>query len=136
MFLSLVHIIFLHERGSNNPLGLNRKNEVIKFHMYFLRKDLVGVFLVWGFLGLVVLFYPIILIDPENFISANPLLTPVHIQPEWYFLPMYAILRSIPNKLGGVLALIISVGILYFIPFIYVPVKKSIRINPFCKVLF
>lgn len=116
--LSLIHLIFLHESGSNNPLGLKRNNEVIKFHPYFSIKDLVGVFLIFLILGILVFFYPTILVDPENFIPANPLVTPIHIQPEWYFLPIYAILRSVPNKLGGVIALIISIAILYFIPFV------------------
>lgn len=116
--LSLIHIIFLHETGSNNPLGLKRGNEIIKFHPYFSIKDLVGVLIVWTVLGSVVLFTPSILIDPENFIPANPLVTPTHIQPEWYFLPIYAILRSIPNKLGGVVALVASIAILYVLPFI------------------
>ena len=98
--LSIVHLIFLHETGSRNPLGLDSKNDVIKFTAYFSIKDLVGFLILWGGLGFIVLFMPILLTDPENFIPANPLVTPVHIQPEWYFLPMYAILRSIPNKLG------------------------------------
>lgn len=124
--LSLIHIIFLHETGSNNPLGTKSNNEIIKFHPYFTIKDLVGVLLIWLVLGTVVLFIPSVLIDPENFIPANPLVTPTHIQPEWYFLPMYAILRSIPNKLGGVIALVISIAILYFLPFI-----KGIKRNRF-----
>lgn len=132
--LSLIHIMFLHERGSNNPLGVKSENERIKFHPYFSIKDLVGVLLVWLVLGLVVLFMPSILIDPENFIPANPLVTPTHIQPEWYFLPIYAILRSIPNKLGGVVALVISIGILYILPFIKGRKRNSFR--PIGKILF
>lgn len=80
-------------------------------------------------MGLVVLFFPNILIDPENFIEANPLVTPTHIQPEWYFLPMYAILRSIPRKLGGVIALILSVRILYTFPFLKNVVVRSLSFN-------
>jgi len=114
--LSLLHIFFLHNTGSNNPLGLNTRNEIIKFHPYFSIKDLVGVIRIWFTLGFIVLFYPTIIIDPENFIPANPLVTPAHIQPEWYFLPIYAILRSIPNKLGGVIALVASIAILYTLP--------------------
>lgn len=134
--ISLLHIIFLHETGSRNPLGLNSKNETIKFHIYFSVKDLIGVCLIWIILGFVVLFNPIVLIDPENFIPANPLVTPTHIQPEWYFLPIYAILRSIPNKLGGVVALIFSIAVLYLLPFFVKPVKKSSRINILIKILF
>ena len=114
--LSIIHILFLHDTGSGNPLGVSTDTDTIKFHPYFSVKDLLGFFVIWLFLALVVLFEPNLLIDPENFIPANPLVTPTHIQPEWYFLPMYAILRSIPNKLGGVVALIISIAILYFLP--------------------
>lgn len=87
-------------------------------------------------LGTVVLFAPNILIDPENFIPANPLVTPTHIQPEWYFLPMYAILRSIPNKLGGVVALVISIAILYFLPLFLFPSIRSGGFNPLLQVVF
>jgi ubiquinol-cytochrome c reductase cytochrome b subunit len=90
----------------------------------------------WLVLGLVVLFSPNLLIDPENFINANPLVTPTHIQPEWYFLPMYAVLRSIPRKLGGVVALIISIGILYFLPFFLKPKFRSRGFNPYIQLTF
>lgn len=135
-FLSLLHIVFLHETGSSNPLGLNSKSDVIKFHIYFRVKDFIGVCFLWVVLGSIVLFEPALLIDPENFIPANPLVTPTHIQPEWYFLPMYAILRSIPNKLGGVLGLLLSIGVLYVFPFVYKNSKKSSSVNPSLKVLF
>nr|YP_002456339.1 cytochrome b [Watersipora subtorquata]ABY55224.1 cytochrome b [Watersipora subtorquata] len=124
--LSMIHIIFLHETGSNNPLGVKTNNEIMKFHPYFTIKDLFGPFIMWAMLGVVVLFMPSVLIDPENFIPASPLVTPTHIQPGWYFLPMYAILRSIPNKLGGVIALVASIAILYFMPFI-----KKMKSNSF-----
>lgn len=126
--LSLIHLIFLHDTGSNNPLGTKRNQEIIKFHPYFTTKDLVGVLLLWLVLGIIVLFNPSILIDPENFIPANPLVTPTHIQPEWYFLPIYAILRSIPNKLGGVVALIISIAILYALPLLRKIKRNSFRL--------
>lgn len=80
--LSLIHIVYLHEGGSSNPLGISSKNDIVKFHPYFSVKDLVGFLLMWGLLGVLILFFPAILIDPENFIPANPLVTPVHIQPE------------------------------------------------------
>lgn len=114
--LSIIHILFLHDTGSGNPLGVCTDSDTIKFHPYFTVKDLVGFFIMWVALAVIVLFEPNILIDPENFIPANALVTPTHIQPEWYFLPIYAILRSIPNKLGGVVALIMSIAILYFLP--------------------
>ena len=129
--LSLIHLLYLHRRGSRNPLGLSSDCDTIKFHPYFSVKDLFGFMVMWGLLGTVVLFYPNILIDPENFINANPLVTPTHIQPEWYFLPIYAILRSIPRKLGGVVALIIRVAILYFLPFF---LKPKVRAGSFSVV--
>jgi ubiquinol-cytochrome c reductase cytochrome b subunit len=116
--LSLLHIFFLHETGSSNPLGLDSSSENIEFQSYFTVKDSVGFLVIWGALGYLVLFFPNLLIDPENFIQANPLITPTHIQPEWYFLPIYAMLRAIPSKLGGVIALILSVRILYTFPFL------------------
>nr|AVV48254.1 cytochrome b [Costaticella bicuspis] len=133
--LAMVHIMFLHESGSNNPLGLSSKNEKMKFHPYFSVKDSIGFLLLWMSLGIVVLYYPMILIHPENFIPANPLVTPTHIQPEWYFLPMYAILRSIPSKLGGVIALVLAIGILYFLPLMH-PAKKANSFSPKKKTFF
>jgi len=123
--LSLLHIFFLHETGSSNPLGLNSSSENIEFHSYFTVKDSLGFLVIWGALGYLVLFFPNLLIDPENFIQANPLITPTHIQPEWYFLPIYAMLRAIPSKLGGVVALILSVRILYTFPF-FKKIRSSI----------
>ncbi len=124
--LVLVHLLYLHERGSNNPLGL-KTVEKVKFSPYYLRKDLFGIFLLsYGFIFFVLMF-PWALGDTENFIEANPLVTPVHIQPEWYFLFAYAILRAIPNKLGGVMALALSVVILYFFIFSSNVKKSSFR---------
>lgn len=115
--VSVLHILFLHETGSRNPLGLNRDSEKVSFHSYYSIKDLFGfVFVIFLFLMLVFV-SPFLLRDPENFIPANPLVTPVHIQPEWYFLFAYAILRSIPNKLGGVIGLVMSILILFILPF-------------------
>jgi ubiquinol-cytochrome c reductase cytochrome b subunit len=115
--LSAVHLLFLHERGSRNPLGLAIHLDKVLFHPYFTLKDSLG-FLRFLFLFfLTSLQYPWLIGDPENFIPANPILTPVHIQPEWYFLFAYAILRAIPRKLGGVRALLGSVLVLYTLPF-------------------
>jgi len=116
--ISVLHLFFLHERGSGNPLGTNRDFDKVKFDPFFLWKDVFGFIIILTFLFSLSIFDPWLLGDPENFISANPLVTPVHIQPEWYFLFAYAILRSIPNKLGGVLALFLSVAIFYLLPFI------------------
>lgn len=112
--LVFIHLLYLHENGSNNPLGM-KTVEKIKFSPYYTSKDLFGVFFIFFFFIFFVLLFPWLLGDTENFIEANALVTPVHIQPEWYFLFAYAILRAIPNKLGGVLALFRSVLILYFL---------------------
>ena len=117
--LSIIHLFFLHLTGSRNPTGLNTNLDKIKFDPYFSIKDLFGVIIILRIFIFVVVFEPWTLGDPENFVAANPLVTPVHIQPEWYFLFAYAILRSIPNKLGGVLALFAAVLIFYSFPFLY-----------------
>jgi len=116
--LSGVHLLFLHQTGSSNPLGLRLNQDKIPFHPYFSSKDFFGAVLIILMFGAVVLLTPWLFGDPENFIPANPMVTPVHIQPEWYFLFAYAILRSIPNKLGGVVALALSVLILYVLPYL------------------
>lgn len=113
----IIHLLFLHQTGSNNPLGLNSNRDKIPFHPYFSLKDLLGFIVILIILILLTLFSPYKLGDPDNFIPANPLVTPPHIQPEWYFLFAYAILRSIPNKLGGVIALVLSIAILFILPF-------------------
>nr|ASY98039.1 cytochrome b [Heterochaeta sp. JZ-2017] len=112
----MIHLLFLHQTGSNNPLGLNSNIDKIPFHPYFTFKDILGFIILLLILSFLSLSMPYILGDPDNFIPANPLVTPIHIQPEWYFLFAYAILRSIPNKLGGVIALIMSIAILFFMP--------------------
>nr|AIY62034.1 cytochrome b [Glossotermes oculatus]URH16513.1 cytochrome b [Glossotermes oculatus] len=114
--MTMVHLLFLHQTGSNNPLGLNKNTDKIPFHPYFTTKDLVGFTLMTMTLSTMTLIDPYLLSDPDNFTPANPLVTPIHIQPEWYFLFAYAILRSIPNKLGGVIALVMSIAILFTMP--------------------
>lgn len=134
--ITILHLLFLHEAGANNPLGLNRDGDKVPFHFYHTIKDLVGFLVLLFFLMLLVLFDPFLLGDPENFIPANPLVTPVHIQPEWYFLFAYAILRSIPNKLGGVVALAISVVILFVVPLFHSGKSRSFCFYPLNQVLF
>lgn len=112
LVLVIVHLVFLHEQKSSNPLGIQNSPDKIPFHPYFSTKDLVRGIIALSALTIIVLSNPFVLIDPDNFVPANPLVTPVHIQPEWYFLFAYAILRSIPNKLGGVVALLRSILIL------------------------
>lgn len=113
------HLVFLHEVGANNPLGLNSFGDSVSFHPYYSYKDLFGFIFVFFLLSFFVLVYPSLFGDPENFIPANPLVTPVHIQPEWYFLFAYAILRAIPNKLGGVVGLLMSILVLFLVPFLF-----------------
>nr|WIM51625.1 cytochrome b [Colpocephalum spinicollis] len=114
--LVIGHLFFLHETGSNNPLGLMKNSDKISFHPFFTVKDLMGFIILFFMIALICLMSPFMFMDPDNFIEANSLVTPVHIQPEWYFLFAYAILRSIPSKLGGVLAMVMSILILIFLP--------------------
>nr|BAN70248.1 cytochrome b [Chrysomallon squamiferum] len=132
----IIHFLFLHETGSNNPLGLNSDSTKIPFHAYYSFKDIVGFLFLFFFLILVMMFFPYVFAEPENFIPANPLVTPVHIQPEWYFLFAYAILRSIPNKLGGVIALAMSVVILFLPPLTHFSSFRSFSFSPVSQVLF
>nr|BBM34810.1 cytochrome b [Lycenchelys kolthoffi] len=133
---TLVHLLFLHQTGSTNPLGLNSDADKISFHPYFSYKDLLGfAALVIGLTALA-LFFPNLLGDPDNFTPANPLVTPPHIKPEWYFLFAYAILRSIPNKLGGVLALLASILILMVVPALHTSKQRGLTFRPLTQFLF
>lgn len=134
--LSITHLLLLHQSGSNNPLGLRVNFQKTFFHPQFLFKDLLGGFIL--ILGLLTLCFanPWTLGDPENFNLANVIATPAHIQPEWYFLFAYAILRSIPNKFGGVIALASSVIILYLLPLTHKSKLQTNRFYPFRKGLF
>nr|ALO70832.1 cytochrome b [Philonthus fimetarius] len=132
----LIHLLFLHQTGSNNPLGVNSNIDKVPFHPYFSFKDLFGFTIMLMTLTVLNLTNPYLLGDPDNFIPANPLVTPIHIQPEWYFLFAYAILRSIPNKLGGVIALVMSIAILIFMPYINKKKIQSTQFYPINKVLF
>nr|AIG53479.1 cytochrome b [Ctenotus inornatus] len=136
MGASMLHLLFLHETGSNNPTGLASNTDKIPFHPYYSYKDLLGATLFLMVLLLLALFSPNLLGDPENFTPANPLVTPPHIKPEWYFLFAYAILRSIPNKLGGVLALLFSILILMFVPALHTSKQRGNAFRPFSQALF
>nr|YP_009139393.1 cytochrome b [Callimorpha dominula]AKF78252.1 cytochrome b [Callimorpha dominula] len=136
LMLTMIHLLFLHQTGSNNPLGLNSNYDKIPFHPFFTYKDLIGAIIMLFMLILLTLTNPYLLGDPDNFIPANPLVTPVHIQPEWYFLFAYAILRSIPNKLGGVIALIMSILILIILPFTFNKKIQGIQFYPINQILF
>nr|WNH38531.1 cytochrome b [Coryphaenoides rudis] len=132
----MIHLLFLHETGSTNPTGLNSDTDKIPFHPYFSYKDLLGGVILLVPLALITLFWPNILGDPDNFIPANPLVTPPHIKPEWYFLFAYAILRSIPNKLGGVLALLLSILVLMVIPLLHTSKQRGLTFRPLSQLLF
>nr|WNH42136.1 cytochrome b [Neoperla transvaalensis] len=132
----LIHLLFLHQTGSNNPLGINSDTDKIPFHPYFSFKDIVGFLILIMILTILTLLEPYMLGDPDNFTPANPLVTPVHIQPEWYFLFAYAILRSIPNKLGGVIALVLSIAILMILPFTNNSKFRGIQFYPINQFLF
>nr|APX40796.1 cytochrome b [Phyllotreta hemipoda] len=134
--LVMIHLLYLHQTGSNNPLGTNSNIDKIPFHPYFTFKDLMTMILMTFMLMILTLNAPYFLGDPDNFTPANPLVTPIHIQPEWYFLFAYAILRSIPNKLGGVIALAMSIMILYFMPFINKKKFLSTQFYPMNKIIF
>lgn len=125
--LVMVHLIYLHEARSRNPLGVRKSLDKSPFHPYFIWKDAVGFTIFFVRITVIVLRNPWGLGDVENFIPANPLVTPPHIQPEWYFLFAYAILRAIPRKLGGVVALAVSVIIYYIFPLLRNPQKKFRR---------
>nr|YP_009045466.1 cytochrome b [Euploea core]AHA03817.1 cytochrome b [Euploea core] len=136
MMLTMIHLLFLHQTGSNNPLGINSNLDKIPFHPFFTFKDLIGFIIMITLLILLTLINPYLLGDPDNFIPANPLVTPIHIQPEWYFLFAYAILRSIPNKLGGVIALVMSILILMILPFTSNNKMQGIQFYPINQMLF
>nr|ABB54791.1 cytochrome b [Cynoglossus senegalensis] len=132
----VLHLLFLHETGSNNPIGLNSNVDKISFHPYFSYKDLLGFAILLVALASLALFSPNLLGDPDNFTPANPMVTPPHIKPEWYFLFAYAILRSIPNKLGGVLALLASILVLMVVPFLHTSKQRTLTFRPVSQFLF
>jgi quinol-cytochrome oxidoreductase complex cytochrome b subunit len=134
----VLHLVALHRFGSNNPLGIDTKGpqDTLPFHPYYTAKDMfgLGVFLI--FYALVVFFAPNLFGEPDNYIPANPLATPAHIVPEWYFLPFYAILRAVPNKLGGVVLMFASIFVLFILPWLDRSPVRSARFRPIYKVFF
>jgi len=133
---AIIHLLFLHQTGSNNPMGINSNSNKIPFHPYYSFKDLMGIAGIFWILLVICIIYPYALGDVDNFIPANPLVTPVHIQPEWYFLFAYAILRSIPNKLGGVICLVLAIAILIILPLTqFLSIKSNINFI-FPQILF
>jgi len=133
---SIVHIAALHQYGSNNPLGIDARTSKVPFYPYFYVKDLIGWVVFAVFFSVFVFFYPNLLGHPDNYIPANPMSTPPHIVPEWYFLPVYAILRSIPNKLGGVAAIGLVFACLFALPFLHTSEIRSTTFRPIYKKLY
>ncbi len=134
----VLHILALHQHGSNNPLGIdaNGPQDKIPFHPYYTVKDLFGIAVFLIFFSALVFYAPNMLGEVDNYIEANPLVTPAHIVPEWYFLPFYAILRSIPDKLFGVLAMFGSILLLFVLPWLDTSRVRSARFRPVFKVFF
>nr|YP_011034009.1 cytochrome b [Slavum lentiscoides]WRI20262.1 cytochrome b [Slavum lentiscoides] len=136
ILLTFIHLFFLHLTGSNNPLGTNSNFDKITFSPYFIIKDLIGLIMFLWMFFILTLIFPYLLNDHNNFIMANPMITPNHIQPEWYFLFSYSILRAIPNKLGGVMALMMSILILLIMPMLNNKKFLSNKFYPMNKMLF
>ncbi len=132
-----LHIVALHITGSNNPLGIDVKSpqDTLPFHPYYTAKDSIGVCLFLAIFAAIVFFAPNMLGEPDNYIPANPLVTPAHIVPEWYFLPFYAILRSVPDKLGGVILMFSSIAVLFVLPWLDTSPVRSTRFRPIYKQL-
>lgn len=134
--VTIVHLSLLHREGSNNPLGINTNVETIPFYPYFYVKDLLSFFILLAIFSFFLFFFPNALGHSDNYIPANPLVTPPHIVPEWYFLPFYAILRSIPDKLGGVVAMVSAIIALMFLPFINTSEVRSSKFRPIFGVFY
>lgn len=134
--LSLIHLALLHQDGSGNPLGIESSIDKISMYPYFIIKDFLGTAIFALFFALFVYFYPNLLGHPDNYIEANPMITPAHIVPEWYFLPFYAILRSIPHKLGGVLAMVSAIAILALLPWLHSTEIRSSRFRPLYRFFY
>nr|UCP07161.1 cytochrome b [Orthomeria smaragdinum] len=135
LIMVMIHLLFLHQKGSNNPMGMMSNIDKIPFHPYFSFKDIVGFMMMMLLLMMLTMMEPYIMSDPDNFTPANPLVTPIHIQPEWYFLFAYAILRSIPNKLGGVIALMMSIMILMILP-LFKSISQTMSFYPMNQLTF
>ncbi len=133
--LAILHVIFLHENGSNNPLGINSRVDQIMFP-YYIIKDMYSAVFFFMIYSYFIFFEPNTLGHPDNYIMANPMVTPTHIVPEWYFLPFYAILRSVPEKRLGVILLLLAIIILAVLPFFGRAFLRSSMFRPFYKILF
>ena len=134
--MSLLHLALLHQEGSGNPLGIESTSDKIDLFPYFVIKDFFGLAFFFFFFSFFLYFFPNILGHSDNYIEANPMVTPTHIVPEWYFLPFYAILRSIPHKLGGVIAMLLSIVILAGLPWLHSTEIRSSRFRPIYKFFY
>jgi len=134
--LTIVHLSLLHKDGSNNPLGINKNIDTIPFYPYFYVKDLFSFLILVTLFSFFVFYYPNVLGHADNYIPANPLVTPAHIVPEWYFLPFYAILRSIPDKLGGVIAMVSAILVLLLLPILNTSEVRSSKFRPIFGVFY
>ena len=134
----VLHIIALHRFGSNNPIGIDAKGpqDTISFHPYYTIKDMVGIAMFLLLLAVAVFFFPNAMGHPDNYIPANPMQTPAHIVPEWYFLPFYAILRAVPDKLGGVLLMFAAIFVLFILPWLDRSPVRSARFRPVFRIFF
>ena len=134
----VLHIVALHRFGSNNPIGIDASGpqDTISFHPYYTMKDMVGIAVFLLLLAVAVFFFPNAMGHPDNYIPANPLQTPAHIVPEWYLLPFYAILRAVPDKLGGVIAMVGAIFILFVLPWLDTSKIRSARYRPLFKQFF
>ena len=133
-----LHVVALHITGSNNPLGIEPKGpqDTLPFHPYYTAKDSFGLVIYFIVFAGLVFFAPNYLGHPDNYIPADPLVTPAHIVPEWYFLPFYAILRAVPNKLGGVLLMFASIAVLFVLPWLDSSPVRSMRFRPIARIAF
>jgi ubiquinol-cytochrome c reductase cytochrome b/c1 subunit len=131
-----LHVVALHITGSNNPLGIDVKSEsdTLPFHPYYTAKDSVGMAFYFLIFAVLVFYAPNFFGEPDNYIVANPLQTPNAIVPEWYFLPFYAILRSVPNKLAGVLAMFGSIMVWFVLPWLDTSPVRSARFRPMYRI--
>ena len=134
--LVIIHLSLLHKDGSNNPLGINTNIDFVSFYPYFYVKDLFSFLILVLLFTFFIIYYPNLLGHSDNYIPANPLSTPAHIVPEWYFLPFYAILRSIPDKLGGVIAMISAIIVLLFLPIMNISKVRSSNFRSFFPFVF
>ena len=132
----IIHLTLLHSDGSNNPIGINTNVQTVSFYPYFYVKDLFAFFMLLSALSLIVVYYPNLLGHPDNYIQANPMSTPAHIVPEWYFLPFYAILRSIPDKLGGVIAMFSAIIVLIILPYLNLSEVRSGEFRPLFSLMY